>query len=507
MFPMSFGGADLDELLRRMQQPGEAKGPGAGLLPDDGSKIGEIRDAGLKGLPPAGPYAPGVSKGDPYSATITGGIAGAQAQPFTPGFMSTSPFDASPRWVGSPEERALALASQATTQARHDTIGMANLAPTRDQLAAFDSLSGQLNGSVRSAGHDAFQGQEGMLNRENQLLLKDKGVLGDMDVERMRGANLLETSKQHGRDAAEAARIKAAGDHGLSLNQATINLLGGMAANPNADPKAFGVALDYLKSLRGQGPGLPPAAGPAGDPNLIPPKDAAPGVPAAAATPPAAAAPAPAADPLQKMVEVNQANQANQQLGGEFGTVGPNGFQQAPDLGIDHATKFLDRVAAGQMTPEQVAKLAGDIKAGKFGDPQKVTAALAKTTAQGYFKLQPPTGPDGKPIDFGRAMLATTPGGVSQKVPGSYQIPGLFDMTAAPESFPSRMGNVATMQGPRAGGVPYNQLKLGNGQVVPISPSDLNSVVGNALGPKVDPAQRQNRTAYGDMLLRALYGK
>lgn len=145
-------------------------------------------------------------------------------------------------------------------------------------------------------------------------------------------------------------------------------------------------------------------------------------------------------------------------------------------VGYRDMESFLDRLNAAKVyeNPAAEKQIAADIAAGKYGNPQYVRQMLAQAAGSNQILSQ---GVPGGGLGI--------PG--FRSVPGQYAVPGVRGA-----------GNVLTMErGPAkgvldylgsqennvwSGGLPYNQIRLASGEVIPFNPADAGGVWGKTLG-------------------------
>ena len=430
------------------------------------------------------------------------GQASMTSSGFTPGLMQ----------VGG-ESRMLNSPSDYLTAVQHSA--RINGINPNTQLEA---LLGGFRGNAQQQNANALAAQQ--QNTQVQL----GGMVGDTQ---------RSTAQTEANSRREASILDAQGKADATRMAAMTAFLGGYAQNPAGMAgilPQIGALMSspaYLNNLgvptqggapqQGTGPGRGEPSGPPPAPQLVPGGIAAPAghrPPAAAAPPQAGGQPpqpgANPANPIADMIPAAQDAQFVQGLRSAFGEVGagPTGQQTfTPHKGgpqPHHINDLIGRLAGS--TPKQQQAVAAAIRRGEMGDPAAVTRAIAIATAGGYLVAQPPRRADnGQP-----ANLAL---GDPNQLPGSYSIPGeggrpLFTLNGQNEAS-GRTGAIRALgrHFAGAGAVPYTSMTLGNGQVIPVSPTDLySSWDRNPLfgGQAVQDSTYRNRAAYGGQLLQYL---
>jgi hypothetical protein len=133
---------------------------------------------------------------------------------------------------------------------------------------------------------------------------------------------------------------------------------------------------------------------------------------------------------------------------------GEKGGAAVQSLDPDSIDNLLDRLASQNPSPELLRAFSGDIKAGKYGDPDAVLKAIASSMATNYVMAQPPA----------------TAGGY----PSTYEIPGLFKLDRGPDAGPiDALGK--GFSGAYSGGLPWTRITLPNGVEVPFSRSSIQN--------------------------------
>lgn len=369
------------------------------------------------------------------SAMFVGSSYGTGAQPI----MLTSP---------SPQEMT-DLTTLNATRAAAMNAGAASLTDT-DRLNnpfAFDKASRDLQAN-RLADITA-RAQVGSVNARTDTEAKSHAAQNAAEIEK---------AKIGAQGHVDAARIQAAMHASPSAIRGQV--LTELIKQHGNDPVAFRNAVNRLdEALASSGPGAKPAASfpqvpmtQAGDSDAPPMQ--------IATTPPTTG---------QSSIDQAVLNARRDALPAivRQGT-SPN-EKPTPALDPTNVNTLLDRLAAQNPTPEVVRAIAADIASGKWGEPGLVRDAIARSMASNYLLNQPPT------------RTLAEGGWKKYDMPATYHIPGLFKLEKGPTTGPLDAVGKAVSAG-WASGIPYTQITLPSGQVIPFHPSDVADIATDRFG-------------------------
>lgn len=436
--------------------------------------------------------------------------------------------------ITNPNEEAAALLRQQYNTGVSDFMGAGSpYGPEHDErlkvLAAgigqnrasqftnlLEQQRGQQFGGAQADLNRQFQGREGDLERSMRLGLADKQGANQLAVQQLQNQGALGTEGLRGQNqiAAIVAADKAGSSGDKLATQAYMQSYSAAIASGKDPISAHAAASQVADHVRAQTATSDPSrmGGVQMAPQSLPtnqfwnPGNGQPLVPLGPDGQPLSQnAPAAANSPgLPNAQTVSRVDSIFKGIQPSF-TPGEKGGGLTQDQ-INSATDVL---MSQKMTPVEAQELARRIRAGELGDPSKVEQALAQQTAGNYFLAQPPT------RDKEGAY------------PSKYDIPNLFTMRTNPSGgLGSRTaagiqniatGGIPTVNGvpvppglvppgiSRGNGVPYNEIMLPGGRVIPFNPTEFQSVGGELGGANAAKKNAsQQRAAYQGMLLEAL---
>lgn len=309
---------------------------------------------------------------------------------------------------------------------------------------------------------------EGAANRNAQAAQQTQLLNAQQGFHQADNQSRLDVEKLRQQGDVESAKIRAGMEHESAMNKATMDATAAMAMG-KMSPQEFDAFSKSIQASRrpagGQG-GSAPAAG------------------------------APGQDPAVQAAQ--QLSQQKQALNTVTGTLmDPTTGKPLASVGNPQMDALLERAAA--LDNPQRAALIKELQTGRYGDPAAILKALATRTAGSYLVAQPPTKPGTQdPIDFRTAMI--------KDIPAQYDVPGAAGgrpLVSLQSTGRSPLGIASSWVG-GAGFVPYQQMTLGNGQVIPVNPTDLYNMHQNnpIAGKGATPQQWQNRAGLGGQLLQ-----